>query len=113
MLTSFLQPNAPDAAIKSDTELRYCIDNREKYLPESVLTAVAELQGRGVEFSEEEIRVIEEDMQARTEIAASSKIGYGSLFNDGYKNCLIEDPDAYSFYSKRVIKAFTFFFGVL
>jgi hypothetical protein len=112
MLTSFLRPDAPDAASKRDEELRYCIDNRERYLPESVLTAMAELQSRGIEFSEEETKVIQEDMQAREDIAANSKMGYGSLFNDGYKDCLVQDPDAYSFYSKRVIKGFTFFFGV-
>ncbi len=112
MLTSYLRPDAADAASKTDDELNYCIENRENYLPESVLEAMAELQSRGTEFSEEEIRVIEEDMQARTDMAMNSNMGYGGLFNDGYKNCLVEDPDAYSFYSKRVIKGFTFFFGV-
>lgn len=111
MLTSFLRPDAPNTSGKSDDELRDCIDNRENLLPESVLAAVTELQRRKVDFSEEEIKVIQEDMQARTEIAASSKIGYGSLFNDGYKKCLVEDPDAYAFYSKRAIKGFTFFCG--
>jgi len=107
MLISFLRPDAPPVASKTDEELRYCIDNRENYLPESVLNAVAELQRRGTEFSEEEIRVIEEDMQARTELATiTSPLG---VINDNYENCLVDDPDANEFYSRRVIKAFTFF----
>ncbi len=113
MLTSFIRPDAPPVNTKSDTELRQCIDNREKYLPESVLAAVAELQRRGVEFSEEEQRVIREDMLARTEIAENSGSGYGGIFSGTYKNSLVEDTDAYSFYSRRVIKVFTLCFGPL
>lgn len=111
MLTSFIRPDAPVIESKSDQELEYIIDNREKYLPETVLEAMAELQKRGVEFSEEEIRVIEEDMQARIEIAENSNAGFGGIFSDNYRNCLVEDPDAYSFYSRRIIKVFTFFFS--
>lgn len=110
MLTSFIRPDAEPASYKTSEQLRYIIDNRENYLPESVLAAVDVLQGRGVEFSDEELQVIREDMQARTEIASDSRPSFG-LFADNYKNVLVKDPDAYEFYSRRVIKAFTFFFG--
>jgi len=108
MLDSFRRPDAPPLSFKTDAELRYIIDNREKYLPESVLGAVTELQNRGHELSEEEIRVVQEDMKARVEIANTGP-GYNGVFADNYKDCLVEDPDAYQFYSRRVIKVFTFF----
>ena len=111
MLESFRSPDAPPINFKTDEELRFIIDNREKYLPESVLGAAAVLKERGKELSEEEDRVVREDMQARLEIANSSP-AYTSLFSDSYKNCLVEDPEAYQFYSRRIIKIFTFFFGV-
>ncbi len=112
MLESFRSPDAPPINFKTDDELRFIIDNREKYLPESVLGAVEVLKERGAEFSDEEERVVREDMQARIEIANNIPL-YTSIFSDDYKNCLVEDPDAFQFYSKRVIKVFTFFFGVL
>jgi hypothetical protein len=111
MLTSFLRPDAPPPSSYTDEELREHIDNRENYLPETVLNAVAELQRRGHEFSDEELQVINEDMAARMDIAAStSPLG---ILNDSYKNALVEDPNAYAFYSRRVIKVFTFFFGAV
>lgn len=113
MLTSFIRPDAPPVNTKSDEELHHIIDNREKYLPESVLTAVSELQERGIEFSEEEKGTIEDDMQARVEIAEEAGNVYGGIFSGAYKNCLVDDPDAYSFYSRRIIKVFTFFFSAL
>ncbi|HJP62385.1 MAG TPA: hypothetical protein VJ844_03040 [Mucilaginibacter sp.] len=112
MLTSFLRPDAPPPSSKTDEELRERIDNRENYLPETVLNAVAELQRRGHEFSEEELQVINEDMQARMEIAGSGNTTLATL-NDNYKNALVEDPDAYEFYSRRVVRVFTFFFGAV
>lgn len=69
MLTSFRRPDATSLNYKTDAELRYIIDNRENYLPESVLGAMTELKNRGTQFSDEEMRVVEEDMQARMDIA--------------------------------------------
>lgn len=110
MLISFLRPDAPPTSSKTDEELRESIDNRENYLPETVLNAVAELQRRGHEFSNEELQVISEDMQARMEIVSGTTPAFG-IINDNYKDALVEDPDAYEFYSRRVIKVFTFFFS--
>jgi hypothetical protein len=100
------------AALKSDDELHSCIDNREKYLPESVEAAVAELQSRGVEFSEEELRVITEDMQARRELAETPSVGFGA-FNSRDKNNLVEDPEAPALYSRSAIYVFSVLFSVL
>jgi hypothetical protein len=99
------------AALKSDEELHSCIDNRDKYLPESVEAAVAELQDRGVVFTDEELKVISEDMQARREIADSGT-GIFGIFNTGWNNNMVEDPDAPVFFSKRAIFAFSVLFSV-
>ncbi len=98
------------AALKSDGELHQCIDDREKYLPETVEAAVAELQTRGVEFSEEELNVIAQDMEARRELAASNTDNF-VLYSNG-KNTQIDDPEAPSYYSKRAILVFSVLFSV-
>jgi hypothetical protein len=100
------------ATMKSDEELHKCIDNREKYLPESVEAAVIELQNRGVDFSDEELKVIAEDMQARRDIAESGTESFG-LFNRKDKNYHVEDPDAPAYYSKFAIVLFSVLFSVL
>lgn len=107
--------NFHDRAVsKSDDELYYCIDHREKYLPETVEAAVAELQNRGIQFSDEELRVIAEDMQARREMAEHGT-GIFGVFNSNWDNNQVDDPDAPSFFSKRAIFAFavlcSVFFG--
>ena len=100
------------AALKSDEELHDRINNREKYLPETVEAAVNELQFRGEVFSDEELKVIEEDMQARKELAESGRESFG-LFSRNDKNLQVEDPDAPSFYSKRAVFGFSILFSVL
>ncbi|ASU35604.1 hypothetical protein [Mucilaginibacter xinganensis] len=99
------------AAIKSDEELHYCIDNREKYLPETVEAAVDELKIRGVEFSDEELKVIAEDMQARRELAAGGQENI-NLFKYSDGNNQVEDPAAPAFYSKRAVYVFAILFSV-
>jgi hypothetical protein len=105
MLDSFIRPDAPNPQFKTDDELRYIIDNREKYLPESVEIAVAELQHRSVEFSDEEITVINEDMQARRQLANVREMSRG-IFAGSTKNIYVEDPDAYVLYTRQVIRVF-------
>jgi hypothetical protein len=99
------------ATTKSDEELYECIDNREKYLPESVEAAVEELQIRGAKFTEEELMVIAEDMQARRDLAAEGQTSFGML-NNGEKDLQIEDPDALYLFSKRAILVFSVLFSV-
>lgn len=100
------------ASLKSEDDLHNCINNRDKYLPETVEAAVNELQSRGEKFSEEELKVIEEDMQARRNLAESGADG-SSLFNRNDKNLQVEDPEAPSFYSKRAVFVFSILFSVL
>jgi hypothetical protein len=97
---------------ESDEELMVYIDDRQKYLPETVEAGVVELQHRGHQFSDEELKVISEDMQARRNNAAAidSKL---SLFNNDYKNAIVEDPAAPLLYSRRVLYLFTFLFGAM
>src|SRR6185437_6171353 len=98
------------AAAKSDEELYNYIDNREKYLPESVEAAVAELQNRGVEFSDEELNIIAEDMKARR--ATLSALGNSSgFFFDPERVKQVEDEDAPAFFTKRAIYGFSVFFS--
>ena len=100
------------AALKSDEELHNYVDNREKYLPESVEAAVAELQHRGVEFSDDELKVIAEDMKARraTSSVQSNSIGF---FFDPEKVKQVEDEGAPAFFTKRAIYGFSVFFTLI
>ncbi len=100
------------AALKSDEELHNCINNREKLLPETVEAAVEELQKRGTAFSEEELKVIAEDMQARRDHAKSGAKSSG-IFNRNDKDFQVEDPEAPLLYSKGVIFGFSILFSVL
>jgi hypothetical protein len=99
------------ASTLSDDELKERIDNRQKYLPETIEASMAELQNRGVEFSDEELKVINEDLIAQRENASNSSSSSG--FNNSYKSTLVEDPDALYFYSKRAIYIFTILFSVV
>lgn len=99
------------ASQQTDEQLHYFIDNREKYLPETVEAAVAELQNRGTVFSAEELQVIEEDMQARRDLAQEGVTNWG-LFNNGEKELQIEDPAAPALFSKRAILLFSILFSV-
>lgn len=100
------------AALKSDEELYNYIDNREKYLPESVEAAVAELQNRGVDFSDEELNVIAEDMRARR-MTTSAQGNSGNFFFDPEKVKQVEDENAPAFFTKRAIYGFSVFFSLI
>jgi hypothetical protein len=100
------------ASAKSDTELLDTIENRQKYLPETIEASVAELQYRKHAFTDEELNVITEDVEAHRRNAAVSNPGSG-FFNKNYKRNIIEDPDAPAFYSRLVIYAFAFLFSTL
>ena len=94
------------ASARTDDELYERVNNREKYLPETVESSVEELQHRGHSFSEEELQVITEDMQARRE-QANSITGFGGLFNDAETIKQVADPDAPAFYTKKAIYIFS------
>ena len=100
------------ASAKTDTELLNTIENRQKYLPETIEASVAELQYRGHVFTDEELKVITDDVEAHRQ-NANLKGQRGGLFINNYRKNIIEDPDAPEFYSRRVIYGFAFMFGAL
>ena len=100
------------ASSRTDEELLACIENRQLYLPETIEASIAELQHRGHAFSEEELSVIEQDVQAHRNNAAipGRRIGFA---NSSYKNNIVQDPDAPALYSRQAIYGFTFLCGAL
>lgn len=100
------------ASSLSDEDLLDRIENRQIYLPETIEASIAELQNRGHIFTETELFVFEEDLQAHRENASVTgrRIGFA---NSTYKNNIVQDPDAPSFYSRSAIYGFTVFFGAL
>jgi hypothetical protein len=97
-------------SIRTDDELLDRIDNRQKYMPETTEAAIAELAKRGHNFSDEELQVYKDDIQAQRNNAAlvSSRIG---AFNREYKNVIVDDPDAPLMYTRLAINLFTIFMG--
>jgi hypothetical protein len=95
----------------SDQELKERIENRPKYLPETVEASLTELKSRGVEFTDEELRIIDEDLAAQRENALSPKTT--GAFSKDYKVNIVDDEAAPYFYSKRAIYVFSFFCGAL
>ncbi|HVW14887.1 MAG TPA: hypothetical protein VHB54_13715 [Mucilaginibacter sp.] len=100
------------ASRRSDEELQERIDRREKYLPDTIEASLAELQNRGHVFTEEELRVIHEDIEAHRNNAYLAT-GTPGFFSSNDKAVIVEDPDAPSFYSRRNIFIFAFLFGTL
>lgn len=96
----------------SDIELHDCIDNRQNYMPDTIEAALAELQTRGVELEQDELKVINEDIKALRD-NVSGQTGTGGLFNQVYKNNVVTDPFAPEIYSRRAIYGFTLFMGAL
>jgi hypothetical protein len=98
------------ASTLSTEELQDRIDNREKYLPETIEASVTELQNRGHVFTGEELQVIKEDLQAQHDNAGLQ--GSGGI-SGTYKNTIVEDPAAPLFYSRRAVFLFAVFMGAL
>ena len=97
-------------ATKTDDELYTFIENREKYLPETVLASVNELQSRGVEFGQDELDVIEQDMRARAELALDEP-GQSLFATNGWKYKLVDDDFAPRYFSQLVVFLFSVFAG--
>ncbi|SDT69656.1 hypothetical protein SAMN05216490_5047 [Mucilaginibacter mallensis] len=97
---------------RTNEELLERIDNRQKYMPETVDASVAELQFRGHVFSDDELRVIDEDIQAHRNNAAQvdGRLGF---FNNNTNNVIVNDPDAPTMYSRRALYTFTVLCGAL
>lgn len=63
---------ATKMAAKSELELLEYFNNHDKYVPEAVLAAVAELQKRGRTFTEAELATLEPERQAVQQMAAAT-----------------------------------------
>jgi hypothetical protein len=100
------------ASGRTDEELYERVNNREKYLPETVEASLDELKSRGESFSDEELQVIAEDMEARRQ-QANTITGFNGFFSNADKIKQVEDPDAPAFYSKLAIYSFSIIFSVL
>jgi len=97
---------------KFESELLERIENRQKYMPETVQAAIAELQHRGHVFTEEELDIYNKDIQAKLKNAALEKKA-GGIFSTEYNYNIVEDPDAPLLYSRRAVYLFSLFGGAL
>jgi hypothetical protein len=104
--------NYPNS-LGSGEELSKVIESRRKYLPETVEAAITEAQYRGLVFSDEELKTINEDIKTQRDNAAIGDQASSGLFNNNYKYNLVEDPKAPLLYSKRAIYIFTVLCGAL
>jgi len=101
------------ATLRSEPELKERVENRQKYLPETVEASVAELQQRGFNFSEEDLARISEDIKRQRDNVATAPTSSSALWNSAYKHNLVEDTKAPMLYSRRAVYIFTILFGAL
>ncbi|MGZ4056237.1 MAG: hypothetical protein ACXVPU_04800 [Bacteroidia bacterium] len=99
-------------ALKSDDELQEYIDNKLKYSPEAVFSAIEELKNRGRAFTDLEIEAIKSDIAQHQEIAKQRTAESNLNFNRWKKN-VVDDLEAPQYYSEKAIYSFAVFFGVL
>ncbi len=95
---------------KSDDALQEYLDNRTKFTPEAVEAAISEMQKRGRIFSEQELANIREEFQAKRDTTEKE---VNELFGNQWKKNIVTDESAPSYYSERVIYAFSAFFSVM
>lgn len=100
------------ASSLTTTDLIERVENRQRYMPETIEASVAELQYRKHDFSDEELKVINEDIAAHRANAEMVRSNLG-FFNREYKNVIVEDPDAPLLYSRMVVYGFAFLCGAL
>jgi len=65
----------------SEKKLNEIIENRKKYLPETVESAIIELQHSGRVFSDEELQKINTDIKNQRDNAAVGGHGSSGIFN--------------------------------
>jgi hypothetical protein len=91
---------------KTENELRVYIEQCEKYTPEAIMAAVAELKQRNATVSKEEMDIINAALQHKAEekqVLAQAPITRN----------VVDDTDAPQYYSVRAIYGFSIFFTVL
>ncbi|MET4083189.1 hypothetical protein ABIB40_003158 [Pedobacter sp. UYP30] len=95
---------------KSDDELQKYLDNRTKFVPEAIESAVAEMQKRGRVFSEEELDSYRNEFQAKREAAEKEK---NEFFGNQWKKNVVTDENAPAYYSERAIYIFSILFSAI
>ncbi|MBL7717649.1 MAG: hypothetical protein JNL72_02335 [Flavipsychrobacter sp.] len=92
---------------KSDEDLLNILGNMNKYVPEAIVAAKAELESRGHMFSDEEQEQVNADMVNKIELKAQE---HGQLYNSSGNGDLV-DWDVPEYYTKGAVWAFSFFIG--
>lgn len=95
---------------KTNSELLDIIENRQKYIPDAINAAVAELQGRGHILTTDEIESIQSDIALKTE---EQKVENASQYTYSDDMAIFPDNDWPVYYSKRAINNFSIFFTTI
>jgi hypothetical protein len=98
-------------ASKSDEGLQEYIDNRTKFTPVAVYTAIDELKKRGRTFTDEEFTQIVNDIEKHQEIS-KKRVAESDAGQKWDKN-IVDDINAVELYSQKAIYGFSIAFGVL
>ncbi len=77
------------AAARTDEELMERVENRQNYMPETIEASLAELQYRGIEFSDDDIQQISSDVAKRRAHLEALKRSIG-FFNNDYKVAIVK-----------------------
>lgn len=96
---------ATKMAAKSELELMEYFNNHDKYVPEAVLAAVAELQNRGRTFTEAELATLEPERQALRQAAIETATTE--------TESEVETADLPALYSPGAIFGFSIFFSLI
>jgi hypothetical protein len=94
---------------KSEEQLNEYLININRYTPEAVNAAIAELRSRGREFTDDELDAFNQAILLK-EKKEAERI---SFTTNQWKKNIVDDPDAPAYYSQQAIWGFSTFFTVI
>lgn len=97
-------------AAKSTEDLLRLIEERQKYVPEAINAAIAELRNRGHVFSDQELENIDIDIQKKIDIS-EGQVQAGYTYDN--EMSIFPNNATIQYYSKRTIIGFSIFFGTI
>ena len=97
-------------AKKTIEELTEFINNFDRYSPEALTAAINELKVRGRDFSDEELKSLNERIEKKKEIEEEESL-FGS--SKSMRKNVVTDPNAPLLYSKVAIMIFSTIFTVI
>jgi len=97
-------------AKKSDAELTEYISNIDRYAPEAITAVINEFKKRGRNYTDDELKSINEKIQKKIEIEEDDDIFKSSI---SWKKNIVTDADAPLFYSQGAIWAFSVILTVI